>query len=325
MRRQTWVLALVAGVALWACAARAGAGEPFFNGKDLSGWVGLDGYWSVKDGALVGATPKGLAFNTFLCSKKKYVNFELKFEVRLSSGSANSGVQIRSAVFDLERYAVMGPQCDMGGIFWGSLYGEHYPPNAKANTGMIKAAPKDVVDKVLKKDSFNEYHILAVGRRITIKLNGATTVDDEFPMIPDEGLIAFQLHSGPAMEVVFRNIQFKELPRGGKKKETPKQAVSPVTGKVLYAGKPLADAKITLHPEEKGPTATGITFADGTFALTTYKENDGAPAGRYRVTVTAERDGKNLLPARFANPETTDLVFEVRGGVKNEITINLAK
>ena len=26
----------------------------FFNGKDLTGWKGNGGYWSVKDGAIVG-------------------------------------------------------------------------------------------------------------------------------------------------------------------------------------------------------------------------------------------------------------------------------
>src|SRR5688500_3457412 len=57
--------------------------DSFFNGKDLTGWQFLEPYWSVKDGAIVGSTPDKLDFNTFLCSKREYKDFELKFKVRL--------------------------------------------------------------------------------------------------------------------------------------------------------------------------------------------------------------------------------------------------
>jgi hypothetical protein len=46
---------------------------------------------------------------------------------------------------------------------------------------------------------------------VTIKLNGATTVDDDFDKMPERGIIAWQLHQGQSMEVTFRNIQFKDL------------------------------------------------------------------------------------------------------------------
>jgi hypothetical protein len=179
----------------------------FYSGKDLSGWDGLEQYWKVKDGAIVGSTaPDGLKFNTFLCSKKRYKDFELTFQVRLTGRgwSGNSGVQIRSEVFDKEHLAVKGPQCDMGDDYWGSLYGEHFG-------GMMKQAPKELVRRVLKKDDFNDYHILCVGKHVTIKLNGETTVDDDFGKMPDEGIIAWQIHAGAPMEVVFKNIKFKEL------------------------------------------------------------------------------------------------------------------
>ena len=179
-----------------------------FNGKDLTGWVGLK-YWSVKDGAIVGDTsPDGVAFNTFLCSKKKYKDFELTFKVRLKGGTGNSGVQIRSAIFDQIKLAVAGPQCDIAIGYWGSLYGEALPA-----VGMMKAAPKDVVEKVLKKADFNDFYIKCVGKHVTVKLNGATTVDDDFEKMADEGIIAWQIHGGGAMEVTFKAIQFKDLSR----------------------------------------------------------------------------------------------------------------
>src|SRR5262249_24969800 len=196
-------VALVGGPAGRAADTRSG----FFNGKDFTGWEGLtDKYWSVKDGAIVGATPEGLGFNAFLCSKKKYKDFELKFQVRLTGQgwSGNSGVQIRSKIINPKTFAVGGPQADMGAGYWGSLYGEHFG-------GMMKEADKAAVNKVLKKDGFNDYYIKCVGKHVTIKVNGVTTVDQEFAKIPEDGIIALQLHAGGPMEVPFRNIRFTDL------------------------------------------------------------------------------------------------------------------
>jgi hypothetical protein len=205
MKRFVWIVGLV--VLFSFSAAQAGGDKEFFNGQNLTGWEGLlDQFWSVKDSAIVGSTaPEGIKYNTFLCSKRKYKDFELQFQVKLTPGkSGNSGVQIRSHIHDKKTFAVTGPQCDMGQQYWGSLYGEHFG-------GMMKAADAKLVKKVLKVEDFNDYYIKCVGKHVTIKLNGETTVDDDFPKMPDEGIIAWQIHGGPSMEVVFRKIQFKEI------------------------------------------------------------------------------------------------------------------
>jgi hypothetical protein len=208
MRLVILILGAACGLA-WANAMPVHGKEPpapgFFNGKDLDGWEGLTPYWKVRDGALVGSTfPDGLSFNTFLCSQRKYRDFELTFRVRLKGGTGNSGVQIRSEVFDREHFAVKGPQCDIGEGYWASLYGEHFG-------GMMQAAPKDVVNRILKKDDFNDYAIRCTGKHVTIRLNGETTVDADFPTLPEEGIIAWQIHAGGAMEVTFKDIHFKEV------------------------------------------------------------------------------------------------------------------
>jgi hypothetical protein len=207
MRPRTLLLGLALTLAT-GLAARGGDNNAFFNGKDLTGWEGLiDKFWSVKDNAIVGSTaPDGIKFNTFLCSKKKYKDFELQFQVKLTK-TGNSGVQIRSHIHNPKTFAVTGPQCDMGGPYWGSLYGENFG-------GMMKAADKDLVKKVLKESDFNNYYIKCVGKHVTIKLNGETTVDADFPKMPEEGIIAWQIHGGPAMEVTFKYIRFKDLSAG---------------------------------------------------------------------------------------------------------------
>ena len=74
----------------------------FFDGKTTKGWEGKGELWRVVDGAIVGSTePKGLqGNNTFLCSQKKYKDFELRCKARLKDGKGNSGIQIRSEVID---------------------------------------------------------------------------------------------------------------------------------------------------------------------------------------------------------------------------------
>ena len=181
-----------------------GKDTPFID-KDLSNWEGLiSEYWSYKEGELVGSSPKGLKFNTFLCSKKKYKDFEMKFKVRLKDGVGNSGVQVRSKVADRKTFAVSGPQCDVGESYWGNLHGELFG-------GLMKAARPEA-QKAVKEKDFNDYHIKVVGKHVTITLNGVTAVDDEFARLPEEGIIAFQLHAGSPIEVTFKDIRFKQLP-----------------------------------------------------------------------------------------------------------------
>ena len=178
--------------------------QDFFNTKDLTGWKGLEKHWSVQDGMIHGTTqPKGINFNTFLCSDKEYTDFELTLQVKLNE-AGNSGVQIRSKIDDKAKYVVGGPQCDMGQAYWGSLYGERFG-------GMMKASDGALVKKVVKVNEFNDYYILCQGKHVVIKINGTTMLDGEFAKMPDKGIIAFQIHGGAAMDVYFKNIVFKEL------------------------------------------------------------------------------------------------------------------
>jgi hypothetical protein len=61
----------------------------------------------------------------------------------------------------------------------------------------------------------------------------------------------------------------------------------PVKGQVLLSnGKPLTSGKVIFLPkEEKGMPATGEIGSDGTFALKTADNRDGAPAGVYKVRI----------------------------------------
>ena len=120
--------------------------------------------------------------------------------------------------------------------------------------------------------------------------------------------------------------------------------VVPVSGKVMYKSQPVEGATVSFFVEG-GTPATGMTKADGTFNLTSYKPNDGAPEGSHKVTVTKiETSGgapagesmeaaaargptkiteTMLLPAPYASPITTPLSFTVTKGQKNHFDIEL--
>jgi hypothetical protein len=203
-------LLFVAALAAFGSNARADDTEDFLKPEN---WEGLPGLWTIdaKTKTIVGETKEDPKFNTFFCTKKKYGDFELSCKVQLRDGVGNSGIQIRSEVFDKEKFKVKGPQPDIGQQYWGSLYGEGVG-------GMMKASDAATVKKVVKEKEFNDYSILAKGNHITIKINGETMVDGDFPNTPDkkpmleEGIIAMQIHAGfPKMRVEFKDIKFTDL------------------------------------------------------------------------------------------------------------------
>ncbi len=105
-----------------------------------------------------------------------------------------------------------------------------------------------------------------------------------------------------------------------------KVKMAPVTGQVFLGDKPAANATVTFHPIGGAAGAvrpTGHVDSDGTFHLTTYTVDDGAPVGDYRVTIvlfntidkpSQPRTVVNELPGRYSNPETSELTATVTSG-----------
>jgi hypothetical protein len=98
--------------------------------------------------------------------------------------------------------------------------------------------------------------------------------------------------------------------------------VYPVEGKVLFDGRPAAGATVQFHPtgaNDKEPIVPQAQVGtDGTFRLTTFEFEDGAPAGHYAITVfwglpSKGGDGieRILVPARYLNPDTSGLTADV--------------
>jgi hypothetical protein len=65
---------------------------------------------------------------------------------------------------------------------------------------------------------WHEYTVIAQGNHLIHKIDGQVTIDlldFELAKRSLEGLIAFQIHRGPAMQVQIKDVMLKELPDGG--------------------------------------------------------------------------------------------------------------
>jgi hypothetical protein len=208
-----WAAALRDG-ASWHSATRADERQtpqaeqgfvPLFDGRTLAGWEGDAKLWKVEDAMIVGDSP-GIKQNEFLATKKSYGDFELRLEFRLRKGEGNTGVQFRSR--RVERSSeVSGYQADIGEKYWGCLYDE-----SRRNRILVQA-PADL-NKVLRKDDWNEYVIRAEGDHVRLSLGGMQTVDyrETDAAISRDGVIALQVHAGGPLRVEFRNLRIRELP-----------------------------------------------------------------------------------------------------------------
>jgi putative heme-binding domain-containing protein len=203
--------------------------RPLFNGKDLSGWEGNPELWSVEDGAITGKTkgPEQLSYNQFLIWRAGTVkNFELRVKIKQSGN--NTGIQYRSKELpEVGKWSIGGYQCDVHPAAPNNamVYDEKGRGIICQNGQSLVIDPQGTRWLVAERDpvqadvaEWHEYTIIAQGNHLIHKIDGKVTIDlidhDEKER-ELEGLLAFQIHRGPAMVVQIKDVMFKELPDGG--------------------------------------------------------------------------------------------------------------
>lgn len=224
--------------------------KSLFNGKDLTGWKGGQGLWSVKDGCITGETkaePK-LTHNTFLVHEAQVGDFELRLSFKFGSTWGNSGVQYRSVVLTNGEFGpiMSGYQADFAvepKKYCGMLYEEKKrgilclvgqkvvlkPAEAAAaepgKKGKGKAAKVKIEvtgdlgtgEEVAAKTNPNDWNdlvVIAKGNHLQQWLNGKQTVDlldEDAAQAVKTGLIGLQMHVGQPMIIQFKNIRIKPL------------------------------------------------------------------------------------------------------------------
>lgn len=118
-----------------------------------------------------------------------------------------------------------------------------------------------------------------------------------------------------------------------------RRPVFPARGQVTFEGQPIPNALVVLHPLDAPADFTerpvGNSDETGSFRLTTYDKDDGAPKAKYAATVTwspavrtPEGDvvpGDNRLPDRYAKATTSSLIVEIAEGGNDTVVLKLSK
>jgi hypothetical protein len=215
--------AAVATVSLSATADdKADGWVALFDGKTTTGWTNPYDWGDVKvvDGEIHLQADKKF----FLCTAKKYSDFEFEGEILLPDGQANSGFMFRCHV---EKNKVFGYQAEVDGsdrLWSGGLYDEGrrlwlWPSKSgnskdekflKTEKESLAHFAKNEVKNAFKRSDWNKYRIVCQGDHLQIFVNGVQTVDVH-DSVDTEGYLAIQHHGEKGQVYKFRNLRVKEL------------------------------------------------------------------------------------------------------------------
>lgn len=228
------------------CMSAGAEFKPIFNGKNLHGWSSPNmSYWSVEDGAITAQSSEqnpGKKNQFLTWTLGELDDFELKLKFKITGHtSANAGIQIRSEIAEDGHAVGYQADIDAAGNWVGALYDEHTGRRMLAKAGQItRISPDGKRDskplengdilKTYDPTQWNDYHIIAKGPRIELRINGKTSAivyDNETKHQDLLGKLALQLHSGPPMKVQYKDIMLKRLPLTDNRKKI-----------VMVAGRP---------------------------------------------------------------------------------------
>jgi Domain of Unknown Function (DUF1080) len=199
-----------------------------YGGGELTGWAGREDLWSAEDGQIVGRTTdeKPIDGNTFLVYQGEVPeNFELTAQFKIEGG--NSGIQYRSKVIDEASFVVSGYQADIdfANKFAGILYeekgrgilarrGETVTIDSKGELSKVRFADEVALANGIHPGQWNDFRVVANGNHLQHFINETTTaevIDEQTDKAATNGVIALQIHKGPAMVVRFKNIKLRKL------------------------------------------------------------------------------------------------------------------
>lgn len=219
-------------------AAGADGWISLFNGKDLTGWEGLPGYWTVVDGAIQCAETKETSKQTdliLLASKESpetFANFEIHYSFKWLTPGGNSGLQIRGKIDKPEMFHVGGYQADIdaGNQYSGIIYDEGgvaggrgimskrgektvWDAENKRSSTPLDKTDAEIKAKIKPMGEWNDVVVVVNGNHITYSINGQVTTDltDDSPKACKDGVIGLQMHGGHTMTLQFKDLKIKML------------------------------------------------------------------------------------------------------------------
>lgn len=296
---------------------------PMFNGRDLTGWVNVNGApetWTVKEDGIIACTgfPTGA-----LRTARQYENFILEAEWRHLNSGGNSGifiwgspisapgqpflrgieVQVLDHGYTTQYEQKSGKKAD-----WFTTHGDIFPIHGATMTPLgrskgSRSFPSE--DRSKPSPEWNHYRVECRNGSIRLQVNGkeVTGGDD---CVYRKGYLALESEGAP---VEFRNVRIQELPPNG---ATAEQTAPEAQGhRALYNGLDLRGWK-TGTPERWQPSDWRLLLKGGMPGQTLWTEAEFG-------------DCEFIVDLKATKKSTVAAGIRLRGQEKDETTISLAE
>ena len=177
---------------------------PLFDGKTLNGWSPVPGgRWEVKNGAILGTSPKSENRHVILLSERQYSDIIVQVKFRVHQGDSGfyfraqkvtSAVGVNGFQVEVDSSQETGGLYEIGGRKW-----------------VNKTDAQAIEKRKYQKGEWTELELKAIGRSMVIRINGL--ICSELKNDPGRiiGFFGLQLDSKEEMRVEYKGIQIEEL------------------------------------------------------------------------------------------------------------------
>ncbi len=177
---------------------------PLFDGKTLNGWTAMPGgKWEVKDGAILGTSPKSEKKHGILLSDKEYSDFIVRAKFRVHKGDSGfyfrakkvkSSVNVNGFQVEVDTSKETGGLYETGGRAW-----------------VFKPSKEAISKRKYIPGAWTNLELRANGRNITVKINGVICSELKKDKGNTKGYFGLQLHGNQEMKVEYKDILIREL------------------------------------------------------------------------------------------------------------------
>ena len=172
--------------------------KPLWDCATLSGWHALPGgQWKAENGILTGTSAAAETNHGLLVSDQEFADFTVRVVYKAVKG--NSGLYFRSdesgdAVGVHGFQAEIDAASDIGGLY-----------ETGGRAWVVQPKPEDVA-KWFRPQDWNVMTVHAVGKNVTVHVNGYKTAELKDDPGRTKGRFAVQMHGGQDMEIHFKEI-----------------------------------------------------------------------------------------------------------------------
>ena len=156
----------------------------------------------MKNGAIVGTSPKSERRHGILLTDKQYSDFVVKAKFRVHSGDSGfyfRAARVKSAVSVHGFQVEVDTSQETGGLYETGGRAWVHRPTAEV-----------IKKRGYERGEWTDLELSAIGRNIVVKINGVVSTELKNDKGRLKGYIGLQLHGGQVMHVEYKDIVILE-------------------------------------------------------------------------------------------------------------------